>query len=143
MNKTTRLSELIVEVIDRVQSLSSTDLHNKKSDTAWSKKEILGHLVDSAQANLRRFNEVQYSSAPYIIEKYDQNKLVLTNDYQSKDLQELIHLFKALNLQIDFLFRNRLNSFKECKISIDEKEFSCHFLMVDYMDHLQHHLNQL
>jgi len=45
----------------------------------WSKKEILGHLVDSAQNNIRRFVVAQYETLPTI--RYDQDQWVKLAGY--------------------------------------------------------------
>ncbi|NBB30802.1 hypothetical protein [Cellulophaga sp. BC115SP] len=37
------------------QSQSEESLSLKSSSEKWSKKEVLGHLIDSAQNNVRRF----------------------------------------------------------------------------------------
>ncbi len=44
----------------------------KPIPSKWSKKEILGHLIDSAQTNIRRFVLGQYEEQPYLV--YEQNQ---------------------------------------------------------------------
>jgi|TARA_R110000737_G_scaffold264685_1_gene272514 hypothetical protein len=56
----------------------------------WSKKEILGHLIDSGINNLQRFTEIQFSDRPYVIRKYNQNELVIVNDYQNAEIKEIL-----------------------------------------------------
>ncbi|MDF9795710.1 hypothetical protein OKW21_000973 [Catalinimonas alkaloidigena] len=56
------------------------------------KKEILGHLVDSAIRNLKRFTEVQFSSQPYRIQKYQQDELLRSNHYQNQNYEEILTL---------------------------------------------------
>jgi hypothetical protein len=51
----------------------------KPAPEKWSKKEILGHLVDSAQTNIRRFVVAQYEEQPHIV--YAQNAWVTAANY--------------------------------------------------------------
>jgi hypothetical protein len=64
----------------------------------WSKKEIIGHLCDSAFTNIRRFVVTQYKENENIV--YDQNAWVKAQNYQNVPTSELINLWKALNYQI-------------------------------------------
>jgi len=48
---------------------------HKPSPSKWSKKELIGHLIDSAHNNLRRFIVAQYEEKPLI--KYAQDYWVL------------------------------------------------------------------
>ena len=64
----------------------------------WSRKEILGHLIDSAGNNLQRFIRTQYEDEPSII--YDQDTWVRLNNYQEATLSKLIDLWRLLNEQI-------------------------------------------
>ena len=61
----------------------------------WSRQEILGHLIDSAINNLKRFTDAQVSKGPYQLQPYDQNALVGINQYQSLSLTHLLTLWTA------------------------------------------------
>ena len=64
-----------------LQQLPEENLANKLSPAKWSKKEIIGHLRDSAQSNIRRFIIAQYEESPTIV--YNQEKwelLAITNN---------------------------------------------------------------
>lgn len=54
----------------------------------WSKKEIIGHLIDSATNNHQRFVRGQFEDVPKIV--YDQNKWNEFNFYQKMDGQQII-----------------------------------------------------
>lgn len=63
----------------------------------WSRKEELGHLIDSAQNNIQRFIRVQYGEVQVV---YDPDKWVQFNDYQHIPLKDMITLWHLLNKQI-------------------------------------------
>lgn len=56
------LEKIIEETSARLSSMDKTSLDHKPSPGKWSKKEILGHLVDSAGNNLHRFVRGQYDA---------------------------------------------------------------------------------
>ena len=86
-----QLEQTINEYLPQLKSLDETTASVKPSPNKWSKKEILGHLVDSAQNNLRRFIVAQYDDNPKII--YRQDDWVRINNYQNARLEELIQLW--------------------------------------------------
>lgn len=68
-----RLDHLIQMGLEYLNHVDTTALSRKISPEKWSKKEILGHLIDSGINNLQRFTEIQYESKPYKIRKYKQD----------------------------------------------------------------------
>ena len=133
-------------VIDGLRNslLSITDFETKPSETSWSKKEILGHLIDSAVNNLQRFTEIQYVEKPYIIRPYDQNKLVKANNYQDKEVSDLLNLLTALNQHILYVVSNQTEGILHYQIVLPNKTVTdLKFVIEDYFEHFYHHLNQI
>ena len=133
-------------VIDGLRNslLSITDFETKPSETSWSKKEILGHLIDSAVNNLQRFTEIQYVEKPYIIRPYDQNKLVKANNYQDKEVSDLLNLLTALNKHILYVVSNQTEGILHYQIVLPNKTVTdLKFVIDDYFEHFYHHLNQI
>ena len=54
------LEKIIQNYTRRLETLPEEMYAWKPQPEKWSKKEILGHLVDSAQNNIRRFIVAQY-----------------------------------------------------------------------------------
>ena len=110
----------------------------------WSKKEILGHLIDSAIHNLVRFTEINYAAKPYRHRPYNQIDLVNLNQYQTKDINELNELWFSLNKQIIRIMKSVNEEALDYKIILsDESVIDLRFLMTDYVEHLEHHINQI
>jgi hypothetical protein len=107
----------------------------------WSKKEILGHLIDSATNNHQRFIRGQFESNPEI--SYDQNKWNRFNFYQEIESIHLIHFWTSYNRQLLEIIKRipKENLLKQVKIG--EILITLEFLIVDYVEHLEHHLKQL
>lgn len=110
----------------------------------WSKKEVLGHLVDSAIHNLVRFTEINYVAQPYRHRPYNQIDLVNLNQYQTKDIKGLNQLWLSLNEQIIRIMKSVDEKALDYKIILsDESVIDLRFLMTDYVEHLEHHINQI
>ena len=90
---------LLNENVDYFPTIDPIILEERKPGK-WSKKEVLGHLVDSAVHNLVRFTEINYVEKPYRHRPYNQIDLVNLNHYQTKDIEELNQLWLSLNRQI-------------------------------------------
>ncbi|MEG0850446.1 MAG: DinB family protein [Flavobacterium sp.] len=110
----------------------------------WSKKEILGHLTDSGIHNLVRFTEINYLEKPYQHRPYNQIDLVNLNQYQTMDIQELTQLWLSINKQILRIMKTVNEKALAYKIVLsDHSEIDLKFLMTDYVEHLEHHINQI
>ena len=110
----------------------------------WSRKQILGHLVDSALNNLTRFTEIGYQPQPYAYREYDQAALVAVNDYQHMDTPELVQLWLSLNKQIARVMASASDERLNLKILFPDGSISdLRFIMHDYPQHMEHHLKQI
>lgn len=116
----------------------------KPAADKWSKKEIIGHLIDSAQINLQRFVRCTYEENFRLV--YDQNKYVSVQHYQDAAINELLDLWILLNRQIIRVWENypadRLTV--RCDNSKQEPNLqTVEWLANDYVEHLMHHLKNI
>ncbi len=138
------LKNIVEEQTLRFNSITEKDWNFKIADDKWSKKEILGHLCDSAFTNIRRFVVTQYKENENIV--YDQDAWVKAQNYQNIPAKDIINLWKALNLQIVNVVENIPNELllKTCDTSKNEQRIvTLEFLIQDYIDHLNHHLEHI
>ncbi|MFY0605650.1 MAG: DinB family protein [Cyclobacteriaceae bacterium] len=127
-----------------ITQASETELSYKPKVEKWSKKEILGHLIDSGINNLQRFTELQFSSRPYIIRQYDQVGLVKANDYQNADTSEILAFWLSLNRRIASLIKSQTEQTLDYEIQLPNGDLAdLRFLITDYVAHMEHHLNQI
>lgn len=139
-----RFENLLVESLAYFKTLNATVLEEKITEEKWSKKEIIGHLVDSSLHNLVRFTEINYSEKPYIYRTYNQTDLIKINQYQEMDNNELLQLWYTLNNQLIRIFKAVKMETLEYKIQLtDNSIVDLRFLMTDYVEHLEHHINQI
>lgn len=141
---TAKLQQLLTKGLDYFKQTSELEVSRKVSVEKWSKKEILGHLIDSGINNLQRFTEVQFENKPYRIRKYNQNELVQANDYQNAETKEIVEFWNALNHRILNVMKKQTKETLNYKIELDkDNSADLRFLMTDYVEHLEHHLQQL
>ena len=141
---TNKLERLLKSGLEYLSQSSELEMSRKMSAEKWSKKETLGHLIDSGINNLQRFTEIQFEDKPYKIRKYKQNELVEVNDYQNAKTNEIVEFWLSINNQIKNLIEIQTEKTLNYKIEFEKNNISdLRFLMKDYVDHLEHHLNQI
>ncbi len=140
-----QISQVVMEHATIIRSIPLTDFDFKPSPVKWSKKEILGHLVDSAQNNLQRFVRGQYESAPPKI-IYFQDEWVKLQRYGDYDKEELIQLWVSLNKHLchTLSVMDQSNVEKQCDTGKPGTELhTLKFLAEDYLTHMKHHLEHV
>lgn len=153
-NLAERLTETISRTEEKLRSLASESVSHKPLPNKWSKKEILGHLIDSACNNHRRFMVVQFKD-DMVFSGYAQDQWVEYQDYQNADWNELVDLWTSYNKHIvrvinnipqGILFRendrHNLHLVAFRPVPSDEKTTLAYFIN-DYIEHIEHHLTQI
>jgi hypothetical protein len=139
------LLQITTEFASRISAIPEHEFKAKPNPKKWSKQEVLGHLIDSAQNNLRRFIVGQYAaSPPHII--YDQDFWVLASDYSHMPKEDTIQYWRLLNEQIVRVLgtMHSANYSKTCNTGKAIVEFrTLQWLAEDYVKHMKHHLNQI
>jgi hypothetical protein len=137
------LKSLVDQSSTKLARISESESKSKPAPEKWSKKEILGHLIDSAANNHQRFVRAQLS-AELRIPGYEQQAWVTTQRYQNESWDNLLQLWKSYNLHLLHLIsaipKHTLGNF--CFIG-DNEPVTLEFLIQDYVRHLKHHLEQI
>jgi hypothetical protein len=133
------LQTVISKHVPLLEKVPENEQLYKSAPDKWSKKEILGHLVDSAQSNIRRFVVAQYEDCPSI--GYKQDNWVKINDYQNWNWQDLVQLWKLQNSQVVHILKNSADAgSRQCTT---QEIHTIEWLAQDYVKHLLHHLHQV
>jgi hypothetical protein len=139
--------ELLIKISE--ESAAEKNLIKK-----WSQKEILGHLIDSANVNYNRIiNSV--SKDDLVFDTYPQDVWVEIQSYNNREWMSLILLWNTLNLHIAEIIKN-IPEDKRTKLTSNhnfneicwkqvprEEKSSLDYLIKDYIGHLEHHLKQI
>jgi hypothetical protein len=128
---------------ERLRAVSESRATVSRGDGKWTRKEILGHLLDSAANNHQRFVRAQFAD-PFVWPGYEQNAWVAVHSYRSRPWLELVDLWAGLNTHvadvIEHIPQDRRAT--ECRIGADGP-VTLEWLAVDYVRHMRHHLAQI
>ena len=138
-----QLDRLVRETLPRLEGLSEADSLATRGTGTWSRKQILGHLIDSATNNLHRFIRAQQTDE-LVFPGYDQQFWVDRNGYTERSWESLVPLWAHLNLQLSHIIIRIPEEKAEvvCRIG-DGKPQTFGFIVEDYLRHLRHHLEQI
>ena len=141
--KVRHLEQILADALQRLKQISEAQSEERSAPGKWSRKEILGHLIDSASNNHQRFVRTQLSKE-VSFPGYAQTQWVETPGYQSESWENLIQLWAGFNRHMLHLISH---------ISEDRADNHCvlgagppvtlRFLVEDYIRHLEHHLAQI
>ena len=133
----------VARAAERFRSLGDAEASADRGSGRWTRKEILGHLIDSAANNHQRFVRAQFVS-PFVWPGYAQEAWVALQRYSERPWLELVELWVALNQHVAAVIESapteKLST--PCVIG-DHKPESLEWWMRDYLRHLKHHLAQL
>ncbi len=146
--------ETIETASTRLLAISEEQSAVPRVEGKWSRKQIIGHLIDSAANNHSRFVRAQFSDE-LVFPGYEQNAWVDSQRYQERDWSELVQLWKLYNrhilhimkvmpddTRVKLRFKHNLNVLASDQISPDEP-VTLDWFMRDYVDHMKKHLGQI
>jgi nitroreductase len=137
------LQNTVASAPQRLGAITSESAAHQSSDDAWSRKQELGHLIDSAANNHRRLILAQLEDNPEL-PSYDGEGWAAANAYQHRDWGSLIETWRRSN--IDFM--EAVEAVPEsawsrtCRIAGSEP-LTLRFVFDDYVSHLDHHLEHI
>ena len=137
------LRSTIDEVSGTLSRMKDGEASKKESADEWSKKEILGHLIDSAANNHQRFVRACLNAAREF-PIYNQNEWVLIQRYQESDWPDLVALWSAYNRHLSHVIARIPEDawYAPCNIGTGEP-VPLEFVIRDYLRHLRHHVVDL
>jgi hypothetical protein len=135
-----QLENIINQHTEALRNIPVGKMEFKPSPAKWSKKEIIGHMADSAQNNIRRFVVAQYETTPQIL--YNQDQWVAISNYQQYKTADLISFWQFLNKHIAVILKNTSPqvALRTCQT---QELHTIEWLAHDYVKHLRHHLHQV
>ena len=127
----------------------------RPADGKWSAREVIGHLIDSACNNHRRFIINQGDGDRLLIDPYEQNDWVARNRYAGTPASDLVPLWAGYNRHIARVLeaipdavlnrsRGPLSEYEFTYIPRPATDFATlGYLAEDYVAHLRRHLKQI
>jgi hypothetical protein len=110
----------------------------------WCAREVLGHLIDSACNNHRRF-VIGQSPEMTRFDGYNQNEWVERQRYDRVPWPDLVALWTAYNRHLAHVMASTSDetAARTALAPDGAATVSIAFLMEDYVVHLRHHLTQI
>jgi hypothetical protein len=137
------IRKTVEDFVGRFDNLDEAIASQKPQPDKWSRKEILGHLIDSASNNHQRFVRAQYLKTVNL-PSYEQKEWVNMQQYASRTWKELLGLWKAYNFHLAHILNHMSAECLQISCTIGSGEpLTIGYIVVDYLGHLQHHLRQI
>ena len=138
-----RLRRAVENEEPSLRAIADPSASNSPGETRWSKKQELGHLIDSATNNRVRFARAaldgRFEGPPY-----DSRGWVELGGYAQMPWAEIVDLWKALNLALATLISRIPEEHRRAECRIGESfSASLEFVVDDYIQHMQHHLDHI
>jgi len=144
------LADLVEDVLRRelpvlraIPDGPETSRPNRPSGKGWSRREELGHLIDSALNNHQRIVRAALEPS-YAGPGYEPDGWVAAHRYAGQPWPALVDLWQAHNAILVPLVRGipdgKLST--PCVVG-DDPPITLGFLVDDYVLHMRHHLDQI
>lgn len=149
-----RFSQIVDDGASRMLAIPDHSAAEPRAEGKWSRKQIVGHLIDSAVNNQVRFVRAQVQD-DLIFPGYDQDAWVRVQQHQNRPWPELIATWRTVNVQIAAVLR----AIPPAELERPRARHNLHeigfrelpagtqptlgFLAHDYVAHLEHHLRQV
>lgn len=136
-----RIGYLTTIIPPLLNKISEQDFSYKLQPGKWSRKQIIGHLIDSAANNHHRFIRSRIEDAPNI--SYNQDEWNDLSHYNYMNSKTVILLWTNYNKLLSHIISNMTDKDLERKCYTGKIELTLGFIVSDYVTHLEHHLKQV
>lgn len=137
-----RLSYLLDHIPQLILAIPEEEFSYKPAPGKWSKKEILGHLIDSAANNHQRFVRIPFEDNPHI--RYDQDNWNKHSYHQLASKEEITAYWEMYNRHILFIIKHIPGEYlSRTSLANTQEPLTLGWLIDDYVVHMEHHLRQI
>jgi hypothetical protein len=138
-----KIRKTVQSAKSKLLMITSDKVSVKVSPASWSKKEILGHLIDSASFNHQRFVRAAQDLAKDF-PLYDQNKYVEVQRYNESDWNSLVELFYQYNMHLAYVIEGLKEDVMDNLCSTGKGvPAALSSVIEDYLWHLNHHIDKI
>jgi hypothetical protein len=147
------LRRTVEDAARRLDAIPEAHAARRPAPGKWSKKELVGHLIDSAANNHQRFVRARFQD-DLVFAGYEQDDWIGAQRYQDAPWCELVALWKLYNLHLARVIEclpqetrlrvHRKHNFDRIawKTVPANEPATLDYFLRDYLGHLRHHLVQ-
>ena len=137
------LKQTIDAAAPKLRAISEATAGEPRAPSKWSRKQIIGHLIDSASNNHQRFVRAQQLHS-LAFPPYEQEHWVGSQRYNDRSWADLVTLWHAYNAHLAHVIAHIPEKSLGVPCVIESTEsVTLEFLVTDYVVHLRHHLAQV
>lgn len=138
-----QLRALLVLLPRRLAAITTDNATAKPTPEGWSKKEEMGHLIDSAANNHQRIVRAQIEDK-LALPGYDGDRWVALHRYQNREWTDLINLWRAGNSQLVAAAEETPEASWRHTLTVGGSEpMTLGFVLDDYVMHMAAHLKHI
>ena len=137
-----RFSDVLEKTPALLDAISPEEAAKQPAPGKWSKKQELGHLIDSACNNHQRIVRAQVEANPSL-PNYDGERWVALHNYQGMEWKEVVGRWRMMNEHLLRAASGVSPQAEKRKLTVGGKEMTLAFLIEDYVRHLLHHLGHI
>ena len=147
------LRRTVEEAAERLARVADLEAGRRPAPGKWSRKEIVGHLIDSAANNHQRFVRARHQD-DLVFQGYEQDDWIAAQSYEEARWDDLVALWRLYNLHLAHVLerippdvlerehaRHNLDRIAWRTVPAGQPATLAYFIE-DYLGHLRHHLAQ-
>ena len=124
-----------------LREIPDDEFSRKPAPGKWSKKQIIGHLIDSATNNHHRLVRAQFEESPRIV--YDADQWNDANRYIDMPSVHIISFWEAYNRHLIEVVNRIPANILARTCTTEPGPVTLSWLVSDYVAHTEHHLHQV
>src|SRR4051794_23277501 len=129
--------------VPMLDAIGDAEASRPREPGKWTRKEVLGHLIDSACNNQQKFVRTMAGTG-LDFPGYEQDHWIAASKYNSAAWTDLISLWHAYNIHLAHIIEHVEPALLLHSINVgDHGTFTLEWIMTDYVEHLKHHLLQI
>lgn len=133
---------------DKLLSLPTKVITERRNAQNRTIKQILGHLIDSTSNNTHRIIHLQYRDSPLEFPNYATNgnndRWIAIQNYQDEKWENLVQLWKYSNLHLVHIIENiKIEKLGNEWIASPVEKVSLEDMVLSYLSHFKLHLNEI
>jgi hypothetical protein len=127
----------------RLEAISEQEAGQPLKPSGWSRKQTLGHLIDSASNNHQRFVRCLLEGGLAGWPSYKQDAWVETGHYQEAPWAGLVEFWCGYNRVLERILRHASAEKLKLRCQVGESDQSLGEVAEMYVKHMEHHLEQI